>query len=587
MPAVPLRCKLVFLVIPLVVIGGLWMAVDSRSVRHKAAAPSAAVPASTWLPVEKLCSTCHVLPPVDVEPRHLWPSKIEQMYGYLQTGSKWPAAQLPPMEVPIEYFTSRAPPYLPLPPDVGGAPPSPLPFRKHRLDFAAIPHPPAVACVKFVQLKQDHSRQLLISDMRHGVVLLCTPARRSESAEVIAHIPHPCRLTVVDLDGDGILDILVANLGDFYPVETDKGSVVWLRGLGDGHYEPHTLIAGLGRVNEVQAADFDGDGDLDLVVAVFGNFQAGMILYLQNDTDDWSEPDFEPSVIDSHTGTSDVPVVDLNNDGRPDFIALQSQQHERIVAFLNVGRGHFKSELIYAAPHPRWGSTGIKLADVNEDGRVDVLFNHGDSVQFPPIPRPYHGVSWLENKGTYPFEYHRIAHLPGAHTCQPADLLGTGHPAVVTSSFIPAFNPQWPNSEWLESIVWFEPTSPGEFRRYIVEQARPFHPSMDAADYDDDGDVDIAIGNFLFYTELDREPLRPVMLLENAPPQQRSRAVKTQRPRRSRTDRGTREPVAEGAATMPEKEAAPGARALGPSDLSRREALMAGALDECQVTVGG
>ncbi len=30
--------------------------------------------------VEKLCSTCHVLPPPDCEPKHLWPAKIEEMY---------------------------------------------------------------------------------------------------------------------------------------------------------------------------------------------------------------------------------------------------------------------------------------------------------------------------------------------------------------------------------------------------------------------------------------------------------------------------------------------------------------------------
>jgi FG-GAP-like repeat len=502
----------------LAAIGGVvWISVRSwRDSRPSSALPVTA-PSSTptWPPVEKFCSTCHVLPPPDVEPRHLWPAKIQEMYGYVQAGGAWPATQLPPIEVPIAYFTARAPEQLRLPPDVSGSPPSPLPFKKHDIFLDAIPHPPAISCVKFVRLTPDGPLQLLISDMRHGVVALWTPSRPDEQAQVIARIPHPCRTTVVDLDGDGILDILVANLGIFEPGETDQGSVVWLRGLGQGEYEPHTLISGLGRVVEVQAADFDGDGDLDLVVAVFGNFHTGMILYLENLTEDWSEPDFEPTVIDSHTGTSDVPIVDINNDGRPDFIALQSQQHERIVAFINVGKGRFRSELIYAAPHPRWGSTGIKLVDVDGDGRIDVLYNHGDSVQVPPIPRPYHGVSWLQNQGTFPFKYHRIAHLPGAHTCQPADLQGDGRVSIVSSVFIPAFNPKWPNANWLESIVWFEQTSPGQFQRYVIETANPFHPCMDAADYDGDGDIDIAIGNFLFFTNPSQEPLPCITLLEN------------------------------------------------------------------------
>ncbi len=64
---------------------------------------------------------------------------------------------------------------------------------------------------------------------------------------------------------------------------------------------------------------------------------------LENNTEDWTEPDFEPTVIDTHTGTSDVPIVDLNHDGRPDFVALQAQQHERIVAFLATGRNRFRA----------------------------------------------------------------------------------------------------------------------------------------------------------------------------------------------------------------------------------------------------
>ena len=184
------------------------------------------------------------------------------------------------------------------------------------------------------------------------------------------------------------------------------------------------------------------------------------------------------------------------------------------MAFINVGKGRFRSELIHAAPHPRWGSTGIKLVDVDGDGRIDVLYNHGDSVQVPPLPRPYHGVSWLQNKGTFPFEYHRIAHMPGAHTCQPADLNGDGNESIVSSAFIPAFNPKWPNANWLESIVWFEQTSPGQFQRYVIETANPFHPCMDAADYDGDGDVDVAIGNFLYFTNRNQEPLPCITLLK-------------------------------------------------------------------------
>ena len=213
------------------------------------------------------------------------------------------------------------------------------------------------------------------------------------------------------------------------------------------------LADGLGRVNEVQAADFDGDGDKDLIVAVFGNLTTGMILYLENFTEDWSKPDFESYSVDGHTGTSDIPLVDLNHNGRMEFIALQSRRHERIVAFVNVNRGRFESELIFAAPHPHWGSTGIRPIDMDGDGDLDVLFNHGDSVLIPAVLRPYHGLSWLENRGVFPFTYHRLAHMPGAPLRCPRTWTGTATWTWLPARSFPPFNrtrPKPPN--WMRSL---------------------------------------------------------------------------------------------------------------------------------------
>jgi len=64
--------------------------------------------------VERLCSTCHVLPPPDVEPRDLWPEKIQQMYDYAQGNRPWPKTAIPAIEEPIRYFVSRAPEALTL-----------------------------------------------------------------------------------------------------------------------------------------------------------------------------------------------------------------------------------------------------------------------------------------------------------------------------------------------------------------------------------------------------------------------------------------------------------------------------------------
>jgi hypothetical protein len=447
--------------------------------------------------VENLCSTCHVLPPPDVEPKRLWPQKIREMYGYAQNERPIPKSKLPPIEVPTEYFTARAPEYLPLAEGAIGSPPSPLAFTRRLITLEAIPEVSAVSSVTFVRLTDESPTQLLVCDMRHGVVVLWTPSRIDEPARVIGRIAHPSHTHVVDLDGDGLRDILVANLGIFWPQDTTDGSVVWLRSLGNEQFEPISLMEGANRVNSVRTADFDGDDDLDLVIAVFGNLTSGSIAYFENLTEDYSQPDFEGISLDDRTGTSDVPVVDLNGDGHPDFIALQSQENDHVLAFLNRGWGSFKTETIYKAPHPRWGSTGIRIIDLDSDGDFDVLFNHGDSFQIPPIPRPYHGFGWLENRGTFPFTYHRLTHLPGAHTSLPADMDGDGDLDLVSCAFIPPFNMEWPNAQLMETVVWLEQTSPGRYQRYFLELGTPFHPCGDLGDYDDDGDIDIVLGNFV------------------------------------------------------------------------------------------
>ncbi|MEJ7638220.1 MAG: VCBS repeat-containing protein [Singulisphaera sp.] len=53
-----------------------------------------------------------------------------------------------------------------------------------------------------------------------------------------------------------------------------------------------------------------------------------------------------------------VPVADLNGDGRPDFVALISQEHETVVAFLNAGNNRFLSRSSTPGPTPPSGRPG-------------------------------------------------------------------------------------------------------------------------------------------------------------------------------------------------------------------------------------
>src|SRR5262249_48419643 len=213
--------------------------------------------------------------------------------------------------------------------------------------------------------------------MRQGLVLLARPADPAAGAIPLAQVPHPAHVTVVDFDGDGRRDLLVADLGEFYPGDHEKGAAVWLRSLPSGGYATFSF-GGFPRAADVEAGDFDGDGKLDLVVAGFGWHRKGDITVMLNRTVDWSHPEFERRKIDSRPGAIHAIPVDIDGDGKLDVVAVIAQEHEAVVAFLGDGKGGFRAQTLYAAPHPNWGSSGISLVDLDRDGDLDVLVTNGD-----------------------------------------------------------------------------------------------------------------------------------------------------------------------------------------------------------------
>jgi FG-GAP-like repeat len=190
-------------------------------------------------------------------------------------------------------------------------------------------------------------------------------------------------------------------------------------------------------------------------------------------------------------------VTDLNGDGQPDFVALISQEHETVVAFLNAGDSRFRPEVIYAAPHPAFGSSGIQLVDLDGDGDQDVLLANGDSTDAEML-RPYHGVQWLENQGSYPFLCHRLTSLYGVHRAVANDLDGDGDMDIVAVSFLPGgFYRRLCREMDLDSVIVLEQAAPGRFVRHSLETVTCDHSTCDLGDFDADGKVDLVTGNLL------------------------------------------------------------------------------------------
>ena len=353
------------------------------------ASPPAPVEASEER-VHQFCGACHAYPPAETFPRAHWRKEIRTAYDFFRDSGL--QLEAPSMESVALYYESRAPLSLPAAKIENAPTPSPLRFQPTGFRTQdQTPHP-GVTNVSLGSLFDKEKRKLdiIVCDARLGQVLALQPYTTPPAWHVLGRMAAPSHAEVVDLDGDGINDVLVANLGSFPGTNAKVGSVVWLKGSKDGTFTPITLLDGVGRVADVQAADFRKVGKKDLVVAVFGFHQTGEFLYLENQTTDRNHPVFVRHVLDGRPGSIHVAVGDINNDGRDDIVALISQEHETIVAFVNEEPDaktgcRFRKEIIYTAPHPAYGSSGIQLlVDLNGDNRLDVLYTNGDILD-PPI----------------------------------------------------------------------------------------------------------------------------------------------------------------------------------------------------------
>jgi len=420
---------------------------------------------------------------------------VKQAYDFFAQ-SPLLGLDFPSLESVALYYENRAPQTLPLLARKDSGQESPVRFERQGFSLPDPRATPGVSNLQLVHLFDPRRLDVLVCDAVQDQVLVLRPYDESPTLKILAKGFCCAHAEVLDLDGDGIKDILLACLGSFYATDDRVGSVVWLKGSADGTFTPIPLLEGVGRVADVQAADFRGNGKLDLIVAVFGWRQTGEILYLENRTTDWSKPVFVPRVLDQRHGAIHVPVADLNKDGRPDFVALISQEHETVVAFLNQGNGEFRKETIYTAPHPAFGSSGIQLIDLDGDGNLDVLLTNGDSLDAPYLLKPYHGIAWLENRRSFPFVYHRILDLYGAMRAVAGDVVGNGKRDIIAVSFLPAETFPQRTALQLESIVLLEQTAPGTFVRHPLERVRCDHLTCALGDLTANGKTDLVVGNF-------------------------------------------------------------------------------------------
>ncbi|WP_341882119.1 FG-GAP-like repeat-containing protein [Synechococcus sp. UW140] len=162
-------------------------------------------------------------------------------------------------------------------------------------------------------------------------------------------------VTLGDVDGDGLLDIITANQG------SNNASV--LLGNGDGAFKAQATFATGTKPRTVTLGDVNGDGRLDIITANRDSNNISVLLGNGNGT-------FQTqSTFATGTSPRSVTLGDVNGDGRLDIITANRNSYNTSV-LLGNGDGTFQTQQTFAAgSQPQSGTLG----DVNGDGKLDII----------------------------------------------------------------------------------------------------------------------------------------------------------------------------------------------------------------------
>lgn len=433
--------------------------------------------------VAQKCTGCHPVPRPGCMPRHAWAKTIVTM-SKLMHQAKVPFTETERRLV-TDFYLKSAPEELEVIPDDYQEPL--LSFTKTPVGLPSREQRPQVSSLRFCDLDGDGiENDIAVTDNANQSVSWLKFHNGVWTETVLAEINAPVSTRPVDFDQDGDIDLAVSAMGYMHPNDDLIGEFHLLLNQGNGKFEQQKIIVGSPRITDCAPGDFDGDGDIDFILCMFGWRTTGGIELLEQ---------IEPGKFARHgilkaNGCMRIHRNDINNDGLSDFIVLLTQQHESIVQFVNKGDKTFSQSIITNANHPAFGSSNIHLADLDQDGDEDILYTNGDMMDENPEPKPYHGVRWLENTGNGKYHIHYLAGMPGCYCAIPADMDGDGDLDVVISSMYFQWKERdFPSLAWLENIGNFR-----EFNRRKIAYDPANMANIIVGDANLDGKLDIIGG---------------------------------------------------------------------------------------------
>lgn len=171
----------------------------------------------------------------------------------------------------------------------------------------------------------------------------------------------PESIHLSDLDGDGDLDLSVALYWDT--------KIAWFRNEGQGNFGAQRDVSvNANRGQYVGSADVDGDGDLDLLGASYFELDNRLVWFPNSDGKGTfgSEQIISTDVV----GIEAFAIGDANKDGLPDVVSASAIDN-KVVVHQNSSPGRFS--VITQVTSDASGAAATSLADLDGDGDLDLI----------------------------------------------------------------------------------------------------------------------------------------------------------------------------------------------------------------------
>jgi uncharacterized protein (TIGR03437 family) len=311
-------------------------------------------------------------------------------------------------------------------------------------------------------------------------------ALQAQTVSFLAHrdiqVGTGCCLVVTgDFNGDGKLDLVVAY---------GAGSLAFLPGDGTGGFKPKIDFGALsGGVQKLVVSDVNSDGKLDLVV------ESGEQIYVFLGRGDGTFQTSSPVA----SGIL-LFVADLNGDRIPDLgvkvISSALCSGEGLQVHLGNGDGTFQKPLECIKPGEGMSSHAA-VGDFNGDGKPDLVW--GSS-------RSNGNIHSLPGNGDGTFGPQSIGGSPGGVVTQLA-LLDLNHDGVLDLVI----------HKVDQIIVYFSKAGGGGIQNLDLPSRAPFFDTFAVADFDGDGNLDIASGNVVISRNSDGTFQRSQYFLAGSP----------------------------------------------------------------------